>query len=188
MRRVMPLIGGLILGLGLGIILFFGFFKPDETPKMSDLTQGSESLPIPSLHAPAPGFQLTSLSGEQVQLDDYHGQVVLLNFWATWCAPCRLEMPAFQSRSEQLADKMVVVAVNNAESRDDVQAFVDELNLNFEILLDPEAEIQRLYQVRGYPTTIFIDAEGVIRVQHIGLMTDEQLDGYLDELGVNPES
>jgi thiol-disulfide isomerase/thioredoxin len=187
MRRVMPLIGGLILGLGLGIILFFGFLKPDETPKMSELSLGSEQLAVPAVDAPAPNFKLTSLSGEKIDIDDYHGRIVLLNFWATWCAPCRLEMPAFQSLSEQLADELVVVAVNNAEAPSDVQSFVDELNLSFEILLDPEAEVQRLYKVRGFPTTFFIDPKGIIRIQHIGLLTEEQLIVYLNELGLDSE-
>ncbi len=184
MRRLMPLLGGLIFGLGVGIVIFFGFLKEDESPKVSDLTRGSEPLPVPSLDAPAPDFKLDSLSGESVQLEDYRCKPVLLNFWATWCAPCRLEMPAFQSRYEEHAGDLAIVAVNNAESPSDVQFFVDELDLTFDILLDPSAEVQRLYLVRAYPTSFLLDADGVIRVQHIGLMTAEQLDGYLQEIGL----
>lgn len=184
MRRVMPLVGGLILGLGLGIILFLGFLKPDDPPRLSDLTLGSEALPVPSKDAPAPDFELSSLSGEQIQLKDYRGRIVLLNFWATWCAPCRLEMPAFQSRSERFPAELAVVAVNNAEAPAEVQAFVDELGLTFEILLDPDAKIQRLYLVRGYPTTFLVDREGVIRVQHVGLLSEAQLDAYLADQGL----
>jgi cytochrome c biogenesis protein CcmG/thiol:disulfide interchange protein DsbE len=184
MRRIMPLVGGLSLGVGLGIVLFFGFLKPREIPKVSDLTLGSEALPLPSQDAPAPDFELSSLSGERIQLKDYRGQIVLLNFWTTWCAPCRLEMPAFQSRSEQFAADLAVVAVNNAETPAEVQAFVDELGLHFDVLFDPEAEVQRLYLVRGYPTTFFIDRQGIIRAQHIGLLSEAQLDGYLSDLGI----
>ncbi len=184
MRKLIPLLGGILLGLGIGIVIFFGFLKEDTSPKMSDLAQGTEPIPVPSLDAPAPGFELASLSGESIQLEDYRGKPVLLNFWATWCAPCRLEMPAFQSRFEKHASELAIVAVNNAESPAEVQAFVDEFSLTFDILLDPEAEVQRLYRVRGYPTSLLIDAEGVIRVQHIGLMTEGQLDGYLQEIGL----
>jgi peroxiredoxin len=184
MRKLMPLLGGILLGLGVGIVIFFGFLKEDSAPKMSDLTQGSVPQPVPSLDAPAPDFELSTLSGESIQLEDYRGKIVLLNFWATWCAPCRLEMPALQSRYEEHNGKLAVVAINNAESPEDVQAFVDELDLSFDILLDPQAEAQRLYQVRGYPTSFLIDADGVIRTQHIGLMTEGQLDGYLKELGL----
>lgn len=184
MRRALPVIGGLIVGLGLGIILLFGFLKPEGISGMSDLTQGMESLPVPSLDAPAPDFELTSLSGEPIQLSDYRGQTVLLNFWATWCGPCRLEMPAFQNRADQFDGELAIVAVNNAEDPTNVQAFVDELGLSFDILLDPGADVQRLYQVRGYPTSFLIDPEGVIREQKIGLLTEEELDGYLGELGL----
>jgi len=184
MRKLMMLLGGILLGLGIGIIIFFGFLKEDTSSIVSDLTQGSEPLPIPSLDAPAPDFELTSLSGETIQLKDYRGKPVLLNFWATWCAPCRLEMPAFQSRFEESGGALAIVAVNNAESASDVQGFVDDFGLSFDVLLDPDAEIQRLYLVRGYPTSMLIDAEGIIRVQHIGLMTEDQLDGYLQELGL----
>ena len=186
MRKVMPLLGGILLGLGVGIVIFFGFLKDDTAPKVSDLNQESVPQPVPSLDAPAPGFELTSLTGESIQLADYGGKPILLNFWATWCAPCRLEMPAFQSRFDKYQGELAVVAVNNAESPEDVQAFVDELNLTFDILLDPEAEVQRLYLVRGYPTSVLIDANGIIRIQHIGLMTEDQLDSYLQELGVEP--
>jgi peroxiredoxin len=184
MRRLLPLIGGLLLGLGLGIIIFFGFLKPDDSSKISEISGGSTPLPVPSLDAPAPAFELTGLSGEQIQLEDYRGQVVLLNFWATWCAPCRLEMPTLQSRADQFSDKLAVVAVNNAEDPAKVQSFVDELSLSFDVLFDPQAEIQQLYRVRGYPTTYLIDAEGIIRVQKIGLLTEGELDDFLQELGV----
>lgn len=184
MRKLMPLIGGILIGLGIGVMIFFGFLKEDTAPKVSDLTQGSAPQPVPSLDAPAPNFALISLTGETIQLADYGGKPVLLNFWATWCAPCRLEMPAFQNRFDEAAGDLAIIAINNAETPSDVQAFVDELGLTFDILLDPEAKIQRLYLVRGYPTSVLIDAEGVIRAQHIGLMTEEQLDGYLQEIGL----
>ena len=183
MRRLLPMIGGLLLGLGVGIIIFFGFLKPEE-PKVSEITYGTASLPVPTLDEPAPVFELNSLSGDRVHLRDYRGQIVVLNFWATWCAPCRLEMPAFQSRAHLYPDELAVVAVNNAEDLNDVRAYVEELGLDFEILLDPDAAVQRLYLVRGYPTTLIIDQDGIIRVQHVGLITEEQLDRYLADLGL----
>ena len=92
-------------------------------------------------------------------------------------------MPAFQDRFKEYGGDLQIVAVNFDEAQHEVQNFVDELGLTFEVLLDPGAEIQRLYQVRGYPTSYFVDAEGVVRVIHIGIMTESQLDGYLVELG-----
>ena len=184
MRKLIPLLGGVLLGLGVGIVIFFGFLQDDAPPKVSEITEGSAPQPVPSLDAPAPGFALISLNGDSIQLEDYRGKPVLLNFWATWCAPCRLEMPAFQSHFEKYDGEFAIVAVNNAEAPEDVQAFVAELGLTFDILLDPEAEVQHLYLVRGYPTSVLIDADGIVRAQHIGLMTEDQLDEYLQELGI----
>jgi peroxiredoxin len=187
MRREVSLILGIVVGIGIGLLIM-GILRADDAPTISDSTDetGSASSEITlGVDSPAPNFELVSLSGEQVQLEDFQGQVVLLNFWATWCGPCRLEMPAFQERSETFAEDLKVVAVNFDEPQADVQAFVDELGLTFEILLDPGAEIQRLYLVRGYPTSYFIDAEGVVRVLHIGVMTDGQLDDYLADLGIS---
>ncbi len=184
MRRTASLIAGIAAGIGIGFLII-GFLRGDDSPSISDALNDAETSQTLSVDASAPNFELVSLSGDKVQLEDFQGQVVLLNFWATWCGPCRLEMPAFQERTETFADDLKVVAVNFDEPTDDVQAFVDELGLTFKVLLDPGAEIQRLYQVRGYPTSYFIDAEGVVRVLHIGVMTDSQLDDYLADLGIN---
>lgn len=183
MRKLMPLLGGILLGLGFGIVIFFGFLKVDRTINVSSLAKETAPIPIPSLDAPAPDFKLVNLEGETIQLEDLRGKPILLNFWASWCAPCRLEMPTFQSRYDKFAGELAVVAINNGEDREDVRIFTDEFNLTFDVLLDPKADVQRLYQVQGYPTTFLIDHDGVIRVKHIGLITEEQLDIYLQELG-----
>ena len=91
-------------------------------------------------------------------------------------------MPAIQARFE--STDLAVLAVNFDESPEQVQAFVDDLGLTFTTLLDPGGEIQLLYRVRGYPTTYFVDEEGTIKILHIGFMIEEQLDGYLLEMGL----
>jgi peroxiredoxin len=132
----------------------------------------------------APDFGLETVGGDSVHLSDFKGQPVLLNFWATWCGPCRLEMPAIQARHEQFGDQFTVLAIDFDEPAVLVRDFVDELGLTFLTLLDPGGEVQALFRVRGYPSSVFIDAEGVIQVYHIGVMTEEQLDGYLRQVGV----
>ncbi len=110
---------------------------------------------------------------------------MLINFWATWCGPCRIEMPALQARYDALRDEgFTVLAVDFDEPEDDVRAFRDELDLSFPMLLDPGARVQELYRVRGYPSSFFVDREGVIRVVHIGLMTEGQIDDYLAQVGI----
>ena len=132
----------------------------------------------------APDFASTNIHGNKVKLSDFKGSPVLLNFWATWCQPCRLEMPYLQERHESYSSDLVVLAVNFDESVELVRSFTEELNLNFNILLDPGGNIQSLFQIRGYPTTYFIDSDGIIRAIHIGLLTESQLDEYLIQVGV----
>ncbi len=142
------------------------------------------SQPSPEVGALAPDFALQNLQGETVRLSQLRGQVVLVNFWATWCGPCRLEMPAIQARYNH--GGFTVLAVDFAEPAPQVQAFADELGLSFPILLDPDGAVQELYRVRGYPTSFFVDPQGVIRFFHIGEMSETILDHYLAELGVLP--
>lgn len=124
----------------------------------------------------APDFSTTDADGRSIQLSDQRGLVVLLNFWATWCGPCRIEMPAFQEASAEYSDSLVILAVNNAETLDDILDFRTEFGLTFPLLLDESAEIQELFAVRAYPSTYIIDPDGIIRAQHFGPLTPEQID------------
>lgn len=181
---ILVLGAGLIVGAGLGALIFFGIGNGRRLFGGKDIAAGKNLTASLALGSPAPDFELTNLAGESIRLSELKGTVVLINFWATWCGPCRLEMPAIQERYERFLPELAVLAVNFDEPVDDVQSFVDELSLTFDVLLDPGAKIQDLYRVRGYPTTFLVDKEGIIQVHHIGLMTEEQLDGYLAQLGV----
>jgi len=184
MRKWMPFLGGILIGLGFGVLIFFGILRRESALKVSEITQRSSQDRLPTMNAPAPNFELMNISDEVISFDEYLGKPILLNFWATWCAPCRIEMPVIQNSFDEYDGELSVIAINNAESKEDVRAFVDEFGLTFDILLDHEAEIQRLYQINGYPTTFIIDSDGVIRVRHIGLITDDQLDRYISEIGL----
>ncbi len=138
----------------------------------------------PEVGALAPDFTLLDTAGDKITLSDYRGQVVLLNFWATWCPPCRQEMPGIQDRYEIHRPDLVVLAVDNDESSVLVKDFAEDYQLTFNPLLDPNAEVQIMYQIRGYPTSMFVDENGFIQIVHIGLMTEAQLDDYLAEMGL----
>ncbi len=139
----------------------------------------------PSQGALAPDFSLFNLEGEQITLSELRGRPVMINLWATWCAPCRIEMPHIQDRFERYAGEgFLVLAVDFDEPAGIVADFRDELGLTFDILLDPGAEVQELYRNRKYPSTFFVDENGVIQVQHIGLMTEGQLDENLAAIGL----
>lgn len=143
----------------------------------------------PRAGARAPDFTLSSLAGEPVNLASLRGRPVLINFWATWCEPCKLEMPFLEERHRRYQERgLAVLAVDFDEPAEAVAAFRDELGLTFELLLDPGGRVQRLYQVRGYPSSYFIDEAGVIRVVQIGVMTEGQLDRHLAELGLGSGS
>lgn len=132
----------------------------------------------------APNFNAQTLHWEPVSLSKHIGKPVMLNFWATWCPPCNLEMPAIQERHERYSDELVILAINNNEPEDLVIAYEVEMGLSLDIVMDPGEIIQELYQIRGYPTSIFIDAEGIIQNIHVGLLTESQLDEYLAEIGI----
>ncbi|QYK50532.1 MAG: TlpA family protein disulfide reductase [Anaerolineales bacterium] len=138
------------------------------------------SGPQPVVGSQAPEFVLPNLDGEQVRLSDLRGQRVLLNFWATWCGPCRQEMPAIQARYNH--GDFAVLAVDFGETRQQVQRFIDEIGVDLPVLLDADGNVQELYRVRGYPTTFFIDAQGVIRFFHIGEMSAADIDNYLKQM------
>lgn len=180
------LLAGLAMGAGLGIFLFFVIRVGGADRGEAGFLAGRELLDSPAVGAPAPDFELENLSGKRIRLSNLRGKPALINFWATWCGPCRLEMPAIQARYDEHQSELAVLAVNFDEPKDEVQAFAEELGLTFEILLDPGAAVQDLYRVRGYPTTYFVDADGLVQAVHLGGMSERQLEEYLQRLGVGP--
>ena len=144
-------------------------------------TTRGKSSPIEG--EPATDFTLTGLDGKRHSLQDYLGKPVILNFWATWCAPCRVEMPLLETTYQRLNPSgLVVLAVNNGEDADTAHAYADELHLTFPILLDTEQSVVRTYEILGLPTTFFVDSRGIIRAKQVGLLTRETLQAYLDQL------
>jgi peroxiredoxin len=119
----------------------------------------------------APAFELETLDGGAMSLADHEGQVVVLNLWASWCPPCRAEMPALQSLYEEYRDQgLVVLAVNMTYQDSAVAAaeFVAEFGLSFPVLLDQTGLVGNLYRMRALPSTFFIDRQGVIRNVIVG--------------------
>ena len=114
-------------------------------------------------------FELEDLTGKPKKLSSYRGKVVFLNFWATWCGPCRVEMPSMQRLYERFKkDGLEIVAVDLQEGRKQVQAFVNELELTFPVLLDIEGSVGQTYDARAIPTTYLIDREGLIFGKAVG--------------------
>ena len=128
--------------------------------------------PAPAVGHPAPDFTLTTTAGETFSLADLRGKPVVLNFWATWCPPCRAELPELEAASKRLTGQVAIIGVNQAEPLAQVRDFAAQLSLTFSIPLDENANASRLYRVRSLPTTFFIDREGIIRQMQIGALNE----------------
>ena len=150
----------------LALALIWTLFSADKT---GSTTAGL--IPAPQAGFLAPDFTLETLDGESVTLSDYRGKVVLVNFWATWCPPCKAEMPAFEETYNDYANKDFVILAVNATQQDNlasITSFQAEYGLSFPIALDNDNTVYRAYQVRSLPTSFFVDKEGVISEVVIG--------------------
>lgn len=141
---------------------------------------------IPGVGDRAPDFTLPTLNGNPVSLADYRGNIVFLSFWATWCPPCREEMPSMESLYQRLKMRgFEILAVSiDTQGEDVVRPFVTEYAITFPVLLDPDNRISRLYVLTGVPETFVIDGDGIILLKIIGAqdwMKKEWLD-YFDRV------
>ena len=132
----------------------------------------------------APDFNLPSLNGHDLSLEQLRGKPVLLNFWATWCDPCLRELPLLEATAQTHTGDLIVVGVSVGESLTAVEHFVERHPLDYAILLDHDEKVGNLYQVQGFPTTMFIDAEGVVRAIYLGEIPSEQLTRNLRLIGI----
>ncbi len=197
-RSPLLLVGGLfILGLALALLLFGNqIFTGRQGEKATVLEQvpssrgvNREDVPLPRKGAPlnvgdsAHNFGLMDLDGRQVTLAEFEGQPVIINFWATWCPPCRLEMPEFQRAFEtHEEDGLVILAVNVAESAETVRSyFYDEMGYTYTPLLDKESRVAEAYGAVGLPSTFFVNATGEVTAVHRGALTQGQLQDYLED-------
>ena len=139
--------------------------------------------PAPAVDHPAPDFTAPLLSGESFSLGGAQGTPVILNFWATWCGPCRAEMPVIQAAAKNYGERIHFVAVNQGEESAVIQPFVDEFGLTFPIALDQDQAVgSDLYNVTGLPTTFFIDGDGTVRRVWMGEMNAITLEEGIAEI------
>lgn len=147
--------------------------RADSTQKQKEINPPPIGLNVGDR---APDFKLTTLQGEQVRLSDYQGQPVMLNFWATWCGPCRFEMPNMEKLYQEHDVEVLAVNLTTTErSTSDVEYFVESFNLNFDILLDKEDEVSDLYKTLAIPTTYMIDSQGIIQNKAFSAVNYEQM-------------
>jgi len=130
----------------------------------------------------APDFALKSSTGENLRLSEYRGDVVMINFWATWCGPCRQEMPLLDelyTRYERVGFNLLGVNIDDDSRR--AMQMIDELGVNFPVLFDSRKEVSKLYEVEAMPVTVLVDREGNVRYVHHGYKPGYE-DKYLDQV------
>jgi cytochrome c biogenesis protein CcmG/thiol:disulfide interchange protein DsbE len=136
-----------------------------------DQSVNANEVAAPQAGFPAPDFTLQTTTGETYTLSELKGKAVLVNLWATWCPPCRAEMPAIQKIYEEYKDQGLIVLAVNMTAQDNplnIAPFVTEYKLTFPILLDETGEVSAAYQLRSLPSSYFIDREGIISEVVIG--------------------
>ncbi len=133
---------------------------------------------------PAPNFAFAWEDGRGAELTSLRGRPVVLNFWATWCGPCRAEMPELVALHNG-DQNVVVLEVNTQETLAAIRPFAEEFGMAMPVLMDESGDLRKVYGVRAMPTTLFIDAEGVIRARWAGLLTGEQLSQFVTQIQAN---
>jgi cytochrome c biogenesis protein CcmG, thiol:disulfide interchange protein DsbE len=150
-------------------------------PSLEDRVAPDERQPLPD--TVLAGFPVDE--ADPVDLTAYRGVPLVVNFWASWCAPCVKEMPDFQRFSEELGDRVPLLGVNVQDAPSNAQAFVDELGITYDLATDPRGELYTDVRGFGMPTTLFVDAEGTIVYRHTGPLDTAQLRALVGEhLGV----
>lgn len=184
-KDLLILAAGLLIGAGFAIFIYWIYDLSSMDGEVPDVLQGVNLPESAAIGFPAPDFELNDIAGKTFRLRDLRGKIVIINFWATWCEPCKFEMPVFEELFSKPQNQVQILAVNFDEPRPKVQEFVEEFQLSFPVLLDPGGAVQKLYRVLGYPTTFILNEEGIVRYHHIGLISKEQLYQYLSSMGVN---
>jgi len=169
----------LLLGLGLILIVASAFYIYRDAALQSDFS----TVPVPVNFA-APELTLTDTHGVSHSLADYRGQVVLVNLWATWCPPCKEEMPALQAfHNKQKKNGFVVIAINDGDPTPDVLQFVKDYELTFPVWLDPTyLATEQAFKTLNLPSSFVIDRSGIVRLMWVGGISRRMLDKYVPEI------
>lgn len=164
---------GFLLG---GMILWIG------SPRLD--TSASVEPPLPKIGSPIPSFDLPDVDGRMISNKEYLGTPLMINFWATWCAPCKLEMPLLQKTAKRYEKSLTVFAVNFDEPKETVIKYVSQNSIDIPVVLDESGAMANSYGVHAFPVTFFIDKEGILQSIHIGQLSEVLVKTYLKTIGI----
>jgi len=159
-----------IVGVALLAVFYYGMLNPPSK-------RASEGV--------APDFQITTYDGETIKLSDYRGKPVVVNFWASWCVPCRDEQPLLEAYWQRYQDQVVFLGLNYLDQRPNALAYLSEFSVTYANGPDMGSRIYGAYHVQGVPETFFIDAQGQLQGFHVGPMTARDLEQRITQL-LNP--
>ncbi|MBN2147808.1 MAG: TlpA family protein disulfide reductase [Anaerolineales bacterium] len=162
-NRILLIFGGLLIITAAAILL---------TDKPSSQASGPAQI-----GKPLPDFSLTDINGKTVSLSDYAGQVVLINAWATWCPPCKAEMPDLNAYYQAHQDDgFVILAINAGDPAEEAAAFAKEKGLAFPVLLDPSSRLLGALGINSFPTSILVGVDGIVKSIHVGMYSPQALE------------
>ncbi len=169
---------GAVASLVTAFLIIWSAGLPERAAYTGYVAEGERYAP--ELNALAPLFEGETLNGQTLKLVDLRGQVILINFWATWCEPCKAEMPDLQAVYEDYQSRgLMILGVNLDEGQSDISRWVEELGLTFDIVLDERQQIATLYQLRGQPSSYLVAPNGVITQVYYGPTTRQELEAAI---------
>jgi thiol-disulfide isomerase/thioredoxin len=173
----------MMIGMGLiGVAIMFLLLKTQPAAATTASSSDFSAVPV-KVDLASPKLDLATLDGVPASLADYRGKVVLVNLWATWCPPCREEMPTLEKFYQKYkANGFELIAVNQEETKDVVEPFVKEFGLSFPVWLDPDYLAQREFNTANLPSSYVIDRNGRVRLSWIGRISETRLEEYVPEI------
>jgi thiol-disulfide isomerase/thioredoxin len=171
-----------MIGVGLVTLGLLSFVYLGNSNSQAEAEPDFSTIPVEVNYA-APNLQLSDINGSAVSLDMYHGQVVLVNLWATWCPPCKAEMPTLQSFYEDYKDAgFVVVAIDSGETLDLVKLFVGQYGLTFPVWLDEGYKTEKTFGTISLPSSWVVDRAGMVRLAWVGEISSRVLEKYVPSI------
>jgi len=151
----------------------YAVWRAGHTREVRSVPLDAPVLRFASNGEPAPKLVIQDLSGKTTSMDDLKGKVVLVNFWATWCPPCRAEVPELIALQKKLGDKLQIIGVSEDDSADDVHEYIKKMGINYPVVMSTSQIVEAYGGVAALPTTFVVDTEGKVVQRHLGLLNGE---------------